>query len=108
MLPWWGWLLLWLVLLVGGAVLVGLRVRSTWRSVKALGAEVGRATEVLTALETQADRLREATEAVDAAPAVTQDPRLLRAEYRRRRAEQAARRQAVRAERLPPWARHVH
>lgn len=104
MLPWWGWLTLWVVLVLGGVLLVGLRARVAWRSVRALSAEVSRAGKVLQALETQAERLRAEPDA-DARTAVTQDPHRLREEYRRRRAEQAAARSARRAARMPRWAR---
>lgn len=102
MLPWWGWVTLWVALVLGGVVLVGLRARVAWRSVKALSAEVSRAGAVLSALESQAERL-----GADAEPrtAVTQDPHRLHEEYRRRRAEQVATRSARRAARMPRWAR---
>lgn len=102
MLPWWGWLLLWTALVVGGGVLVGLRLRTLWRSLRALTAEVGRAADALGALEAQSGRLRDTDEQVTA---VTQDPHRLWAEYRSRRAEQAAARALRRSERFPPWAR---
>ncbi|QIM20863.1 hypothetical protein G7075_06485 [Phycicoccus sp. HDW14] len=102
MLPWWGWVLLWAVILVGGGVLVGLRARRTWRSAKALTAELGRAGELVSALEAAAHE-RRADE--DPVTAVTQDPHRLREEHRARRAAQSADRAVRRAERMPPWAR---
>lgn len=102
MLPWWGWTLLWVVLVVGGAVLVGLRTRAAWRSLRALTAELGRAADMAAALENQAWRLRGEDHAVTAA---VQDPYRLREEYRARRAEQRAARSERRSSRMPPWAR---
>lgn len=102
MLPWWGWVLLWAVVLVGGGALVGLRARATWRNARALTAELGRAGELVSALEAAAHERR-----ADGGPvtAVTQDPHRLREEHREWRAMQAAERAARRAERMPPWAR---
>lgn len=36
MAPWWAWLLLWIVLLAGSAVLLTVRARSTWHSFRRL------------------------------------------------------------------------
>ncbi|QKE84763.1 hypothetical protein [Arthrobacter sp. NEB 688] len=104
MLPWWGWTLLWVVLLVGGAVLVGLRARATWRSLRALTAELGRAGRLVEELERAAAVDREPEAPVTA---VVQDPHSLREEHRRERARQADARRTRNAERMPPWAR-VH
>jgi hypothetical protein len=101
-LPWWGWVLLWGVLVVGGAAWVGLRSRSTWRSAKALSVEVSRTGELLAELEARADELREV---LPEHSAVTQDPHGVRDEYRTVRAATRAERQARRAARRPPWAR---
>ncbi len=102
MLPWWGWVLLWAVILLGGGLLVGLRARSTWRSAKALTTELGRAGALVSELEAAAERHRDAEPPV---PAATQDPHRIREEHRRRKAEQAADRAARQAARMPPWAR---
>ncbi len=102
MLPWWGWLLLWTVLVVGGGAWVGVRARSTWRSARALTAEVSRTGELLAELEARADELRES---VPAPTAVTQPPHRVREEYRAVRAATRAERRARRAGGRPPWAR---
>ena len=103
-MPWWGWVLLWVVLLVGSALLLAWLGRRVWHSARELLAELERAGELVAELESRADELRE----VPLAPsAVTQDPLVLREEYRRQRSEQAAERRIRRADRLPPWAR-VH
>ena len=102
MLPWWGWVLLWVVLVVGGALWLFVLSRRVWRSAKALGREVSRASGLLSLLEERVDELRDA----DPVPtAVTQDPVRLREDYRRWRADQAAVRRTRRAARLPRWAR---
>lgn len=102
MLPWWGWVLLWAVLVLGGALWLFVLSRRVWRSTTALGREVERASGLLGELEARVDDLRD----VEPAPtAVTQDPSSLRAQYRQQRAEQAAVRRTRRAGRLPPWAR---
>jgi hypothetical protein len=103
-LSWWGWVLLWLVLLLGAATYLGLRARRVWGSTKGLGREVQRASELVAELEARADELRD----VEPGPtAVTQPPHRMRAQYREQRASAKAARDARRADRLPPWAR-VH
>ncbi len=102
MLPWWGWVLLWAVLVVGGAAWVGVRSRSTWRSAKALSEEVSRVGELVAELEARADELREV---LPERSAVTQDPHRVRDESRAVRAATKAERRARRAARRPPWAR---
>ncbi len=101
-LPWWGWVLLWAVLVGGGAAWVAVLARRTWRSARALAEEVGRAGDLVAELEARADDLRVD---VEGPTAVTQDPHRLRREYGARRAQSAAARQARRADRRPPWAR---
>ena len=103
-LPWWGWLLLWAVLVVGGGAWVAVLGRRTWRSARALGEEVARAGALVAELEA---RLDEARDLPMERPAVLQDPRMVREEHRRQRAESKAARRARRMDRRPPWAR-VH
>lgn len=102
MFTWWGWVLVWTVLLVGSAVLLGLRGWKVWGSVKGLGREVDRASALIAELEARADELRDLD---PPPPAVTQPPRRVRAEYREGKAATRAARNARRAEHLPPWAR---
>ena len=104
MLPWWGWVVLWALLLAGSAAWLGALSRRVWASTKALSVEVERAGAVVAALEERADVLREPE---DGPPAAVRDPREVRAEWRAQRRVQAAVRRERRAERLPPWAR-VH
>ncbi|MEO5610434.1 MAG: hypothetical protein ABIQ61_13010 [Ornithinibacter sp.] len=104
MLPWWGWALLWVVLLVGSGALLGWMGWQVWGKVKRLMKEIERAGELVTVLEARSEALSK----VGASPsAVTQDPFRVREEYRVQREEAATRRAARRAARLPPWAR-VH
>ncbi len=105
MLPWWGWLLLWAVLVLGGALWVGIRVRAAWRSAAALGTELARAERLVAELEGRPEG-----EPVTAAGlvAATRDPRDVRAEYREQRVTAQATRRARREAARPPWARHVH
>jgi hypothetical protein len=104
MLPWWGWVALWAVLVVGGGLWVAARARATWHSARALSAEVSRAGAIVAELEMRADSLGDA--AAEPPPtAVTQDPSRVREEYRRLRAGSAAARRARRLDRRPPWAR---
>jgi hypothetical protein len=104
MLPWWGWVAFWTLLVAGSAAWLGVLMWRVWGSTTALAAEVERAGALVAELEEHADRLR-----VPEEPplAVIRDPREVRAQRRAQRAEQAAARRARRAERLPPWAR-VH
>jgi hypothetical protein len=101
-LPWWGWLLFWLVLLAASAAFLARRGWKVWGSTRALGTEVSRAGALVAALEARADELREAERA---GTAVSQPVHRVRAEYREQRATSKAARQARRADRLPPWAR---
>ncbi len=104
MLPWWGWLIFWLVLVLGAAGLLGWLSWRVWGKVRQLTAELERAGAALAELEARVGELDE----VDPPPtAVTQDPSRLREEHRRQRDAAAAERANRRAERLPPWAR-VH
>jgi hypothetical protein len=101
-LPWWGWVLLWVGLFAGAAVWIGVLARRTWRSAAALGREVSRAGAMVEALEARVDELQD----LDPPPtAVTQPPHRLREEYREERARQVAARRVRRAGRTPPWAR---
>jgi hypothetical protein len=104
-LPWWGWVLFWLVLVLGSGALLGWLGWRVWGRAKLLTAEIQRATDAVAALEARVEELdRPATPGPSA---VTQPPSRLREEYRLQRQDAAARRAGRRAARLPPWAR-VH
>lgn len=102
MLPWWGWELLWVVLVVGSGVWLFVLARRVWGKAKVLTGELSRASGLLAELESRVDELREAE---PAPTAVTQPPSRLREQYRAQRAEQAAARRSRRAARMPRWAR---
>lgn len=104
MLPWWGWLILWTVLIGGAAALLGWLCWQVWGKARLLMFEVERATDAVAELEARADAL---SEVLPPPSSVTQDPSRLREEYRAQREEAAHRRASRRAARLPPWAR-VH
>ena len=104
MLPWWGWVLLWLGVLVGSAAFLGWRARQVWGRTTVLAHEVQRASRLVAELEARADELREVEPAV---VAVVQPIHRMRADYREQRASTKAARRKRRADRLPPWAR-VH
>ena len=97
-------MLLWLVLLLGSAVYLGLRAWRVWESTTVLGREVGRASALVAELEARADELRDVDPALIA---VTQPAHRMYAQYREQRASAKTARRARRADRLPPWAR-VH
>lgn len=103
MLPWWGWLVFWCVLLLGSTLWLGVLARGVWRRVKDLGGEVERASGLVAALEARVDEPGE----VEPPPrtAATQPPHRMREEYREQRAQQVAQRRVRRARRMPPWAR---
>ena len=49
MAPWWAWVLLWVLLLAGSAVWLGLLSRRVWRKVTVLSREVERAAAAVAA-----------------------------------------------------------
>ena len=102
MLPWWGWLLFWSALVAGSLLWLGLLSRGVWAKVKALGAEVSRAGDLVAALEARVDELSDEQPLTIAA---TQPAHRVREEYHEQRARRLTDRRARRAERLPPWAR---
>ena len=104
MLPWWGWLVLWVCLLLASAALLGWVGWRTWKSLKALTRELGTAERLLAALEAQRDRLTPQ----DTSPprlAVFDNPMTLAGDYLTDREERVQARRRRRSERLPGWAR---
>jgi len=104
MLPWWGWLLFWVVLLLASAAFLAWRAWLVWGKTRTLGREVARASAIVAELESRADELREVDPALIG---LVQPIHRLRAQYREQRASTKAARRARRTDRLPPWAR-VH
>ena len=103
-LPWWGWLLFWVVLVLASVAFLGWRAWLVWGRTKVLGREVGRASALVAELEARADELREVEPTLIA---VTQPTpgcgRSIGSSAPPRRPPGGP---AV-ADRLPPWAR-VH
>jgi hypothetical protein len=95
---WWGWVLVWLVLLVGAGAVFFLLGRSLWRQATALFAELEVANERVGAVMEQVDALGGAAER-HRELAVFEDPVALRrrreAEARRRAREREKRRRAL-------------
>ena len=104
MLPWWGWVLFWVVLLAGSAAYLGGGPGRCGGVPRRSAARCSARATLVAELEARADELRD----VDPPPtAVTQPPHRMRAQYREQRASAKAARHVRRADRLPPWAR-VH
>jgi hypothetical protein len=75
--PWWSWVLIWAVLLVGSAGVFFLLGRSLWRKLKAVTRELALASERLGAVS---DGLQELAQRSAAEPAVFTRPAQLRQE----------------------------
>jgi hypothetical protein len=101
----WWWVLIWLLLVVIATAYLASRVWGLWGQVKELTAEVQRASETVSALQAQTDRLGERPPAPQLA--VFGDPRELRRERLATRGALREQRRARRAARLPGWARHL-
>ncbi|HEX5426988.1 MAG TPA: hypothetical protein VFX00_01580 [Pedococcus sp.] len=101
----WWWVLIWVLLVVIAAAYLGSRAWGVWGQAKELGAEVQRASETLSALETQAERLRERPP--EPALAVFGDPRALRRERLATIGALREQRHKRRVKRRPRWARHL-
>ncbi|MBD5787469.1 hypothetical protein IF650_14955 [Cellulosimicrobium terreum] len=101
------WFWVWTFLVVSTAVGAFFLARRLWRSVKALGREAARASQVAAELGTTADELsrRLAAEQPSTAPTLFDDPVVLRERVDALRASRAERRglRRVRDERV--WAR---
>ncbi|WP_295692477.1 hypothetical protein [Lapillicoccus sp.] len=100
------WILVWVVLIVLGALYIWSKGRVTWRQTKALGSEIAEASERLGAVQAQVDRLGESTDAIQKL-AVFEDPGRVRAERQTTRRTLQEERRARRNRNLPTWARHV-
>lgn len=106
MLPWWGWVLIWAVIVLGGAAWIAVLVRRAWRSLKALNAELGRASALAGAIEREASTAN-VTEPSPPRLAVFMTPAQAARERTEVRTSLRTERQARRAARLPGWARPV-
>lgn len=101
----WWWVLIWVLLVVIATAYLATRAWGVWGQLKELNAEVGRASETLTALQSETDRLGERGPAPELA--VFGDPRLLRRERLTTRASLKHQRRARQAARRPSWARRL-
>ncbi len=96
-MTWWGWLLIFVLIAVLGAVVIGLQLRSLWHKATALADELGRASDSITALTDRLEELetaarqRAADERAHAVPAVFEDPLTLRRERHLRARENSRR-----------------
>lgn len=108
MLPWWGWVLLWVVLVVGGLGVCALLARRVWGRARALLRELGDAERLVGALETRTDRIRAEVATTPVDLAIFSDPAQVGAARRATRRTVADERAVRREERLPGWARTVH
>ena len=101
----WWWVLIWVLLVVLAVAYLASRAWGVWGQLKELTAEVHRASETVSSLQAEADRLGDRPPAP--ALAVCGDPRQLRRERLATRAALREQRRARRAARLPVWARHL-
>jgi hypothetical protein len=106
-LPWWGWVLVWVVLIVGGAALVVWRGWRVWGRVKALGRDVAEAQRTAAALQSQVERIEENSAAPSGDLAVFRDPEAVRKERVEVRGALKKERLARAEARRPGWARSV-
>jgi hypothetical protein len=77
---WWLWVLIWLALAVGAAGFLFLMLRQLWRKLRDLFTELGTATERLSAVAEELERLEDRRVTEPESPAVFADPTGLRAE----------------------------
>jgi hypothetical protein len=77
---WWLWVLLWIALALGALLFLFLLFRQLWRKLKLLFAELSTATERLSAVADELERLDQQRSTDAEPPAVFEDPRQLRAQ----------------------------
>ena len=101
----WWWVLIWTLLVAIAAAFLAARMWGLWGQVKELTAEVSRASETVSALQAETERLGDPVPAAE--PAIFGDPRELRRERDATRASLKQQRRARQAARRPAWARHL-
>lgn len=74
-MTWWGWLLLWTVLVLGALAVHGLLVRRLWRQFRALGRELSAAADRFTTLTERLEHLEDARSASTSHPGGVGSPR---------------------------------
>jgi hypothetical protein len=77
---WWLWVLIWLALAVGAVVFLFLMLRQLWRKLRELFTELGTATDRLSAVAEELERLEDRRSGEPESPAVFADPTRLRAQ----------------------------
>ena len=99
----WWWVLIWALLVLLALVYLGSRARGVWGQFKDLRAEVAHASEVVSQLEAQVERLG----STPPTPDVFTDPGEARRRREHTRATLRQERRARQAARRPGWARHL-
>ena len=79
-MSWWLWVLIWLALAVGAVLFLFLMLRQLWRKLRALFTELSTATERLSAVAEELERLEDRRTTEAGPPAVFADPTGLRAQ----------------------------
>jgi hypothetical protein len=100
------WVMIWLLLLVGAGVYLGVRAWGLWGQTKDLGSELAIAQRRVDEVQGQVDLLGERIASLDEL-AVFADPATARKERDRARADGREARQQRRAASRPAWAKHV-
>ncbi|HEX7536531.1 MAG TPA: hypothetical protein VF391_05945 [Dermatophilaceae bacterium] len=100
------WVMIWLLLLVGAGVYLGVRAWGLWGQTRELGSELVIAQRRVDEVQGQVDLLGERMASLDEL-AVFADPATARKERDRARAEGREARQQRRAASRPVWAKHV-
>jgi hypothetical protein len=100
------WVMIWVLLLAGAGLYLGVRARGLWGQTKELGSELAIAQRRVDEVQGQLDLLGELIGSSDEL-AVFADPATARKARDRARADGRAARQQRRAASLPAWAKHV-
>ncbi|HYO17924.1 MAG TPA: hypothetical protein VES02_04560 [Dermatophilaceae bacterium] len=100
------WVMIWLLLLVGAGVYLGVRAWGLWGQTRELGSELAIAQRRVDEVQGQVDLLGERIASLDEL-AVFADPATARKERDRARADGREARQQRRAASRPAWAKHV-
>jgi hypothetical protein len=102
----WWWVMIWVLLLVGAAVYLGVRSWGLWGQAKELGSELATAERRLDEVQGQLELLGEMVGSPEEL-AVFADPATARKERDRAKAQGHRERQQRRAASRPAWAKHV-
>ena len=95
-MSWWLWVLIWAALVVGAVAFLFLMLRRLWRQLRLLFADLGTATDRLTAVSAELERLQERTERADPPATVFDQPGRLRQQRFRDRSKQRGSRRRTR------------